>query len=168
MDHKNLSTELDKIWFPEAMTKLIQSGETNAIFKVFEFLKRDESKQKQLERHLERAIGDMIDEWSPEDQAKFKQQLDGYILVTIGRAKSMYALYSENVTERIFTGHDQQKAAGEYIWEILVRERATGNHTLEDCIRNAGYKVRLTFSSSSNICDVPPMIVVIEPSRIFW
>lgn len=88
MDQKQID---ELLWFPEAITKLTQKGIKDPIYKVLDIFKQDPSKSKQLQRHLERAIDEMINECSADEQAVLKtriyQWLNGRITIKVYMAK---------------------------------------------------------------------------------
>ncbi len=76
MDHKQID---ELLWFPETITKLTQKGIKDPIFKILDIFKTQESLSLQLQRHLERAMGGMIAEFTAEEQEKLKVRMNRWM-----------------------------------------------------------------------------------------
>lgn len=133
------------LWFPDAITQLVQKGIKDPIFKVLDVLKQDPSKERacQLQRHLERAMGEMIAEFTPDEQeklkARFHQWLNGRITIKVYMAKLLPI--TENDWSDMYeypqtfehTFHDVESAATklfELVSEFKIKEQM---YSLKDC-----------------------------------
>jgi len=67
---KQIETEVDHLlWFPEAINELTRKGVKDPIFRVLELFRTDNIKWNAIQRHLEKAIGKLIQNdaktWKP-------------------------------------------------------------------------------------------------------
>lgn len=133
------------LWFPEVITKLTQKGVKDPIYKVLDVFKQDPSKSKQLQRHLERALTEMIAEFTADEQEKLKvrlhQWLNGRIIIKVYMAKLLpitendWSDMYEYPEMGAYVFHDTESAATklfELVSEFKIKEQM---YSLEDCRR---------------------------------